>query len=83
MGILLFVKLVLEDFEYGISGFWSLDLGERVVREKIGSLLVVVSMILQTEESSVPTPNNHLKTKEKQLSSLVNYGELQNLPILK
>ncbi|KAM7250842.1 hypothetical protein ACFE04_022725 [Oxalis oulophora] len=46
LGILLFIKVVLEDFVKGISGFWSLDLSERVVREKVGSGLVFVSMVL-------------------------------------
>lgn len=38
VGIFLFIKLVLED------GFWSLDLRDRVVREKVGSGLVISSM---------------------------------------
>ncbi|KAL5557206.1 hypothetical protein UlMin_039442 [Ulmus minor] len=51
LGIFLFIKVVAEDIMIGISGFWSLDLSERVVREKIGSGLVVISMILQLASS--------------------------------
>ncbi|POO02615.1 TMEM220 protein [Trema orientale] len=47
LGILLFIKVVIEDIRNGISGLRSMDLSERVVREKIGSGLVVISMILQ------------------------------------
>lgn len=47
LGAFLFVKVVLEGFVNGVSGFWSLDISERIVREKIGSGMVVVSMVLQ------------------------------------
>ncbi|KAF5752943.1 hypothetical protein HS088_TW01G00861 [Tripterygium wilfordii] len=52
LGLFLFVKVVIEGFVSGAAGFWSLDLSERVVREKIGSGLVVTSMILHLEASS-------------------------------
>ncbi|XP_057746497.1 uncharacterized protein LOC130965751 isoform X1 [Arachis stenosperma] len=74
-GILLYLKVVLEDVVYGIAGFWSLDLSERVVREKIGSILVVMSMILQMEAFKVQT-NNTLKTRVKEFSNMVKYGML-------
>ncbi|PRQ47740.1 putative TMEM220 protein [Rosa chinensis] len=47
LGMFLFIKVLAEDFVNGISGFWSLDLSERVIREKIGSGLVIISMVLQ------------------------------------
>ncbi|KAI9089227.1 hypothetical protein K1719_029506 [Acacia pycnantha] len=64
LGMFLFVKVVVEDFVNGISGFLSIDLSERVVREKTGSLLVIISMILQLGQSSAPD----------EPSRLVNYG---------
>lgn len=74
VGILLYIKVVLEDFVNGVAGFWSLDLSERVVREKIGSILVVISTILQMEASNV---QNHPEKKSgKGISSTVKYGEL-------
>lgn len=73
----MYVKVVLEDFVYGIAGFWSLDLSERVVREKIGSILVVISMILYIEASKVQ--NDPVKEMEKELSSVVKYGEFKRL----
>lgn len=67
VGILLCSKVVVEDFLYEIAGFWSLDLSERVVREKIGSIFVVISIILQMEAAS----NIH-----KDISNIVKYGEV-------
>ncbi|KAB1669120.1 hypothetical protein ERO13_D04G023600v2 [Gossypium hirsutum] len=46
LGVLLFIKVVVEGYVRKIAGFWSLDLAERVVREKTGSLLVIFSMVL-------------------------------------
>ncbi|XP_028764006.1 uncharacterized protein LOC114722210 [Neltuma alba] len=66
LGMFLFVKVVVEDLVNGISGFLSMDLSERVVREKTGSLLVIISMILQLQQSSAPN----------EPSSFVNYGML-------
>ncbi|KAL3813555.1 hypothetical protein ACJIZ3_014823 [Penstemon smallii] len=51
-GVCLFVKVVIEDFVHGISGFLSLDMRERVVREKFGSGLVICSMFLHLGNSS-------------------------------
>lgn len=53
-GLLLFVKVVMEELGNGIAGFWSIDMRERVVREKLGSWLVVISMFLFLESSSHP-----------------------------
>jgi hypothetical protein len=58
---------VIEDFVYEIAGFWSLDLSERVVREKIGSILVVISTILQLKAAS---------NVQKDISNIVKYGEV-------
>nr|KJB75217.1 hypothetical protein B456_012G033200 [Gossypium raimondii] len=46
LGVLLFIKVVVEGYVRKIAGLWSLDLAERVVREKTGSLLVIISMVL-------------------------------------
>ncbi|XVF59550.1 hypothetical protein PTKIN_Ptkin07bG0285000 [Pterospermum kingtungense] len=66
LGVVLFVKVVVEDFVSKIAGFWSLDMSERVVREKTGSALVIISMIL------------HLMTlkqgKKKKIGRVVEYG---------
>ncbi|CAJ2635522.1 unnamed protein product [Trifolium pratense] len=67
IGILLYIKVVLEDFIYEIAGFWSLDLSERVVREKIGSILVIISTILQMKAAS---------NVQKNISNIVKYGML-------
>ncbi|KAI4319752.1 hypothetical protein MLD38_033314 [Melastoma candidum] len=37
LGLFLFVRVVAEDYRHRIAGFWSVDLRERVVRDKIGS----------------------------------------------
>lgn len=73
LGIFLFTKVVTEDFVNGIAGFWSLDLSERVVRERTGSGLVVISLILQLEASSVP--EDPLPRKKKEFPKFVEYGE--------
>ncbi|MQL69341.1 hypothetical protein Taro_001649 [Colocasia esculenta] len=51
LGSVLFLKVVVEDYTRGIAGFWSLDMRERVVREKLGSGLVVASMFLHLKAS--------------------------------
>ncbi|TMW99911.1 hypothetical protein EJD97_001738 [Solanum chilense] len=57
LGTILFLKVVIEDvcFLQGISGIWSFDMRERVVREKVGSGLVVLSMSIQLQKGN---PNN-------------------------
>eukprot|EP00250_Pteridium_aquilinum_P005413 c15504_g1_i2 orf=265-705(-) len=46
-GLLLFIKVVLEAAAMG--AILSLDMNERVVREKLGSLLVILAMVLQLQ----------------------------------
>ncbi|KAF3438850.1 hypothetical protein FNV43_RR17125 [Rhamnella rubrinervis] len=81
LGIYLFIKVVVEDFMDATSGFWSLDLSERVIREKAGSGLVVISMVLQLIVSSSPrvsTPGfNNIKLPryvEHGMAILVGFG---------
>ncbi|KAK9285886.1 hypothetical protein L1049_025087 [Liquidambar formosana] len=74
LGMFLFAKVVVEDFVHGIAGVWSLDLSERVVREKIGSGLVVISMFLQLEASSIPKDPIKIKRKKKEVARIVEYG---------
>jgi hypothetical protein len=58
---------VVEDYVYEIAGFWSLDLSERVVREKVGSIFVVISIFLQMKAAS---------DVQKDISNVVKYGEV-------
>ncbi|KEH20453.1 hypothetical protein MTR_8g078730 [Medicago truncatula] len=51
-------------------GFWSLDLSERVVREKVGSIFVIISIFFQMEAAS---------DVQKDISNVVKYGELYSL----
>ncbi|KAL1219064.1 hypothetical protein V5N11_003947 [Cardamine amara subsp. amara] len=53
LGLFLFVKVVAEDVITEKVGVLSLDLTHRVVREKIGSGLVIASMVLQLKASSL------------------------------
>ncbi|XP_021905142.1 uncharacterized protein LOC110820075 isoform X1 [Carica papaya] len=71
LGIFLFFKILLEICSSGttIAGFLSLDLNQRLVREKTGSGLVVISMILHIKTSS-PSPN----PKQPKLPRFVEYG---------
>lgn len=70
MGIILFLKVVIEDvrFHQGITGLWSFDMRERLVREKLGSGLVILSMSLQLLKSDTNNP------------SLANHVEFGNFP---
>ncbi|XP_042395383.1 uncharacterized protein LOC121985800 [Zingiber officinale] len=63
-GVLLLVKVVVEDYVDGCSGLLSLDMRERVVRETLGSGLVVLSMSLQLKVSS-----NEGEVEERQSSA--------------
>ncbi|CAA3032506.1 transmembrane 220 isoform X2 [Olea europaea subsp. europaea] len=54
LGMFLFIKVIIEDFVDEITGFWSFDMRERVVREKLGSGLVVGSMLMQLESLARP-----------------------------
>ncbi|KAG6508563.1 hypothetical protein ZIOFF_033937 [Zingiber officinale] len=72
-GVLLLVKVVVEDYVDGCSGLLSLDMRERVVREKLGSGLVVLSMSLQLKVSS-----NEGEVEERQSSArLAQSGEFK------
>ncbi|GMN29733.1 hypothetical protein TIFTF001_002545 [Ficus carica] len=74
LGMFLFIKVVLEDSRNGISGFWSLDLSERVIREKIGSGLVMISLVLHlltSHESPQVSMNKH----RNKFPRYVDYGE--------
>lgn len=79
LGIFLFIKVVIEDFVNVTAGFCSLDLSKRVVREKTGSGLVVISLILQLEASLVPQDPMR---KRKEFAKLVGYGETNFLLLL-
>ncbi|URD99671.1 hypothetical protein MUK42_27413 [Musa troglodytarum] len=50
-GILLLAKVIVEGYVKGLAGLWSLNMRERVVREKLGSGLVVMSMLLHLKAS--------------------------------
>ncbi|KAL0543013.1 hypothetical protein IC582_018100 [Cucumis melo] len=67
VGICLWVKVVAEDYMNGIAGFLSLDLSERVVREKTGSGLVVCSMILHLIAASSSSPKLRRTSKSKRV----------------
>ena len=41
-------QVMLDDNFHGKAGLWSLDMREKLVREKLGCILVIISMILQT-----------------------------------
>lgn len=73
LGIFLFIRVIAEStLVDGVSGFWSLDLSERVIREKIGSGLVIISMILQLTASSLEAPPHKQQSK---FPRYVEYGE--------
>lgn len=78
LGVFLFIKVAVEDFVYGIAGFWSLDLKEKVVREKFGSGFVVNSMYLQLQAASVQ--KDYVKRKEKKVPRYVECGEKNEPP---
>ncbi|KAI3919863.1 hypothetical protein MKW98_001119 [Papaver atlanticum] len=73
LGIFLFMKVVIEDYVYELAGFSSMDFGQRVVREKTGSGLVVISMLLQLLSSSDQSTKGNTK-KIKVVPRYVNYG---------
>ncbi|KAJ1697195.1 hypothetical protein LUZ63_005707 [Rhynchospora breviuscula] len=74
-GNLLFVKVVIEALVLsGFSAFWSMDMRERVVREKVGSGLVVLSMLLHLKASSTTSTNQTKFSKRNQVSALPEAG---------
>lgn len=74
LGIFLFIKVVTEDIVNGIAGFRSLDLSERVVREKTGSGLVVMCSILQLE--ALALPEGPTPSQRKGFPKFVDFGEV-------
>lgn len=74
LGMFLFIKVVAEDYVSGVSGFWSLDLRKRVIREKIGSGLVIISMVLQLM-ASLSTPEAPSQNRPNSVPRYVEYGE--------
>ncbi|XP_010680939.2 uncharacterized protein LOC104895981 [Beta vulgaris subsp. vulgaris] len=66
IGIFLLSKVILED-KFGI---WSLDMRHRLVREKIGSVLVISSLILQLLLKKDP----YTKKMNIKFASHVEYG---------
>ncbi|XP_009629324.1 uncharacterized protein LOC107791533 [Nicotiana tabacum] len=77
MGIILFLKVVIEDvrFHQRITGLWSFDMRERLVREKLGSGLVILSMSLQLLKSDTNNPSlaNHVEFGQSILVA-IGYG---------
>ncbi|KAJ4762584.1 Transmembrane protein 220 [Rhynchospora pubera] len=74
-GNLLFVKVVIEALALsGFSAFWSINMRERVVREKVGSGLVVLSMLLHLKASSTTSTNQKKISKRNQVSALPEAG---------
>lgn len=67
LGLFLFIKVCVEGLIDGASGFWRLDMRERVVRERFGSGLVASSMFLVLENSS---------SSKNRPSQLTKYGIL-------
>ncbi|KAK1292632.1 hypothetical protein QJS10_CPB17g02584 [Acorus calamus] len=65
-------KVVVEDYVGGLAGFWSLDMSERVVREKLGSGLVVASMCLQLKASALAKEPS--REKAERTKTLVDFG---------
>ncbi|XP_057529643.1 uncharacterized protein LOC130808190 [Amaranthus tricolor] len=61
LGMFLLIKVLLEDFFGDMIGIWSLDMRHRLVREKIGSGLVIWSMILQLSVEQDPTKWNSME----------------------
>uniref|UniRef100_A0A7C9CRQ0 Uncharacterized protein n=2 Tax=Opuntia streptacantha TaxID=393608 RepID=A0A7C9CRQ0_OPUST len=44
----LLTQVILDDSFHGKAGLWSLDMREKLVREKLGCILVILSVVLQT-----------------------------------
>ncbi|XP_027151741.1 uncharacterized protein LOC113751798 isoform X1 [Coffea eugenioides] len=74
LGIFLFIKPSIEDLGNGTgAGLWSLDMRERVVREKLGSGLVVASMFLNLQ---LPSSRHLPKGQETKVAKLTEHGML-------
>ncbi|KHG25970.1 hypothetical protein F383_06641 [Gossypium arboreum] len=74
LGVLLFIKVVVEGYVRKIAGLWSLDLAERVVREKTGSLLAIISMVLHLVCLSEPVDVKQRKKRKIVGRGVVAYG---------
>ncbi|XP_042063409.1 uncharacterized protein LOC121807257 isoform X2 [Salvia splendens] len=56
LGVFLFIKVGAEDLINGKCGIWCMNMRERVVRERLGSGLVVCSMFLVKDNSRYGLP---------------------------
>ncbi|KAI6673065.1 hypothetical protein NL676_000971 [Syzygium grande] len=74
LGLFLFIKVVVEGYRHKIAGFWSLDMRERVVREKFGSGLVVFSMFLHLEATS--NQMGLFTGKDEEVAKFVELGQM-------
>ncbi|KAJ0233339.1 Uncharacterized protein HA466_0283060 [Hirschfeldia incana] len=72
LGLFLLVKVVTEDVITERVGILSLDLTHRVVREKIGSGLVIASMVLQLQVASCSKPK--VKSVDFGMAATVIFG---------
>lgn len=74
LGIFLLSKVILEDYSLDDKfGIWSLDMRHRLVREKIGSVLVISSLILQLLLKKDP----YTKKMNIKFASHVEYGMIK------
>lgn len=74
LGMFLLIKVLLEDFFGDMIGIWSLDMRHRLVREKIGSGLVIWSMILQLSVEQDPTKWNSME-----IGLLIEFGMINDI----
>lgn len=65
------LKVLAETPKKGLAGFWSMDMRGRVVREKIGSVLVVISMSLQLK---APATSNLQRLRSTGVAILVAFS---------
>ncbi|KAL3525758.1 hypothetical protein ACH5RR_014130 [Cinchona calisaya] len=73
LGVFLFIKVAVEGALKGmVAGFWSLDMRERIVREKLGSGLVIGSMFLHLQKK--PSSRHQPNGQETEVAKLTKYG---------
>lgn len=72
LGMFLLIKVLLEDFFGDMIGIWSLDMRHRLVREKLGSGLVIWSMILQ-----LAVQQNSTNWKSIKIGLLIEFGMIE------
>lgn len=76
LGVFLFIKVAIEDLVNGmVAGLWSLDMRERIVREKLGSGLVISSMFLHLQK---PSSRNQQKRQGTKVPKLTEHGNYQS-----